>query len=224
MQLKTLLNRVHPLKSFVYNQATITESGGRPRPLRSSSSPGPTAGPFCSGCGRRGPATTAWRNEAVRVRAALGDRRLLPLPDAAGRLPPVRRDRRDGALGRRQEPTDDDLPLVPGDLGQAAELERGRRDLPHVLGQRLSGGGTCRRVGPGAPRPERVRPSGVDEIAWQHGPQVPDARLRHRRREPSGSWVAGSGRRGRACGSSGRWARSDRPAIKFVCSDMWKPT
>jgi transposase len=28
MQLKTLLNRVHPLKSFVYKQARLTETDG----------------------------------------------------------------------------------------------------------------------------------------------------------------------------------------------------
>ena len=29
---------------------------------------------------------------------------------------------------------DDDLPLVPGDVGQAAQLDRGRSDLPDILG------------------------------------------------------------------------------------------
>ena len=44
---------------------------------------------------------------------------------------------------------------APGNLGQTSELERSGFDLPHLLGQRLPERGTCRGMGPGAPRLER---------------------------------------------------------------------
>ena len=56
MQLKTLMNRVHPVKGFVYEKIQLVEDGGRPngcrvevrvRPRRRSKG-------ACSGCGRRG--------------------------------------------------------------------------------------------------------------------------------------------------------------------------
>src|SRR5512135_515777 len=71
---------------------------------------------------------------AVRVRAGLGGRGLPGLPDAARGLQPMWGDGRAGAGVRWQGPTNPDLPLVPFDLGQAAESERGRLDLPHVVG------------------------------------------------------------------------------------------
>ena len=45
---------------------------------------------------------------------------VLRLRDAAGGLPDLRRDRRARAMGRRQGAPDDQLPLVPGPVGEAA--------------------------------------------------------------------------------------------------------
>ena len=153
MRIQTILNRVEKFKSFVYGRpawrSTTTARAGRPDGPRKNSRV------FCSGCGRPGRRVRPLEGTAVRVRAVVGDLGLPGLPDAAGELQAVRGDRRDGAVVRRQESTDHDLPLVPGDLGQAAELERGRLDLPDVVGQRLPGGGARGRVGPGAPGPER---------------------------------------------------------------------
>jgi transposase len=53
MQLKTILNRVHHLKSFVYESVELAESDGKPEilvQLRARSN----SRPECSGCGRRG--------------------------------------------------------------------------------------------------------------------------------------------------------------------------
>jgi len=53
----------------------------------------------------------------VPVRAVLEHRRVLRLRNAEGRLPCVRRDCREGAVGRWEGTPDDKLPLVPGALG-----------------------------------------------------------------------------------------------------------
>jgi transposase len=54
MQLKTLLNRVHPLKSFVYKHARITESEGS-LGIEVVIEPRANSRPVCSGCGRKRP-------------------------------------------------------------------------------------------------------------------------------------------------------------------------
>lgn len=82
------------------------------------------------------PSTSA---AAIRVRAALGDRRLLSLPDASCELCHLWNQDRRGSLGRRQVPPDDELPLVPGTLGEAVVLEGSGLGLPHDLGERVSG-------------------------------------------------------------------------------------
>jgi transposase len=54
MQLKTLLNRVHPLKSFVYKQARLTETEGS-LGIEVVIEPRVNSRPVCSGCGRKRP-------------------------------------------------------------------------------------------------------------------------------------------------------------------------
>ena len=54
MQLKTLLNRVHPLKSFVYKRARITASDGS-LGIAVVIEPRHNSRPVCSGCGRKRP-------------------------------------------------------------------------------------------------------------------------------------------------------------------------
>jgi transposase len=54
MQLKTLLNRVQPLKSFVYKQARLTESDGS-LGIEVVIEPRANSRPICSGCGRKRP-------------------------------------------------------------------------------------------------------------------------------------------------------------------------
>ncbi len=147
---------------------------------------------FCSGCGRPGPAYDRLEERRFEFVPSVGDLGVPGLSDAAGELQAVRGDRRDGAVVRRQEPTDDDLPLVSGDLGQEAELERGRLDLPDVVGQRLSGGGARRRMGPGPSGPEQGDGLGRGRDRLGPRPHVFDAGLRHRRRDEA---TVGRGRR-----------------------------
>jgi transposase len=56
MQLKTLLNRVHPVKGFVYEKVQLVEDGGERNGCRLEASVRPRrrSKGTCSGCGRRG--------------------------------------------------------------------------------------------------------------------------------------------------------------------------
>lgn len=56
MQLKTLLNRVHPVKGFVYEKIQLMEDGSHPNGCRLKARVRPRRGSkgACSGCGRRG--------------------------------------------------------------------------------------------------------------------------------------------------------------------------
>src|SRR6185295_14195596 len=74
----------------------------------------------------------------IRVRTPVGGEGLLRLRLAPRRLPELRRPRRGGSLGGGQAPSNDDLLLVPGQMGQASELEGGCRSLSDQLVQRLS--------------------------------------------------------------------------------------
>jgi transposase len=54
MQLKTLLNRVHPLKSFVYSKARILDTD-QALSIEVVIEPRANSRPVCSGCGRKRP-------------------------------------------------------------------------------------------------------------------------------------------------------------------------
>jgi transposase len=55
MRIQTLFNRVEKFKSFVYGEARLEERGDGPA-LVVAMEPRRNRRPFCSGCGRRGPA------------------------------------------------------------------------------------------------------------------------------------------------------------------------
>lgn len=58
MQLKTLLNRIHPVKGFVYERDNWVEDPAAPNGVRIEAHLRPRRGSrgACSSCGRRGPA------------------------------------------------------------------------------------------------------------------------------------------------------------------------
>ena len=98
-------------------------------------------------------------------------------------------------------------------------------DLPDLLGERLSGRGTRRRVGSGPPRPERGDGPGDRRGRLATRAYLHDAGLRHQRGDEAAPWRwpnIGPRRACRACleGLSGRPACQ---GVRFVCSDMWKP-
>jgi transposase len=55
MQLKSILNHVEPLKSFVYKRVRIIEVAGAPTVIEVEIEPRANGRPICSGCGKRGP-------------------------------------------------------------------------------------------------------------------------------------------------------------------------
>ena len=138
MQLKTILNRIEPFKSFVYTRIKMIDDGDRPQ-IEVTIEPRANGRPICSGCGR---AATRLRSAtaatAVRLRAAVGHGRVVSLRDAAGELPNLRRQGGASSLGRRQVSSDDELPLVLGSLDPAAVLEGSGRRVSHDLGERVS--------------------------------------------------------------------------------------
>ena len=119
MRIQTILNRVEKFKSFVYGEARLEERDDGPA-LVVQMRPRKNSRPYLLRLRPPRPGVRPPGGTAVRVRAALGDRGLPGLPDAARGLQAVWGDRRDGAVVRRQEPTDDDLSLVswrPGPSG-----------------------------------------------------------------------------------------------------------
>ena len=133
MQLKTILNRVEPFKSFVYGKARWVEEDGRPT-IEVEVHARKNGRPICSGCGRPGPGydrlperrfefVPLWGIAVFFVYAM----RRVDCPRCG-----VTVERVPWAEGK--QPLDDQLPLVPGPLGQAAVVAGGGRDLPHQLG------------------------------------------------------------------------------------------
>jgi len=55
MHLKSILNRVHPLKSFVYKQARLVEASGAATEVEVAIEPRANGRPICSGCGKKRP-------------------------------------------------------------------------------------------------------------------------------------------------------------------------
>jgi len=55
MHLKSILNHVHPLKSFVYKRARLVKAAGRPAKIEVEIEPRANGRPICSGCGEKRP-------------------------------------------------------------------------------------------------------------------------------------------------------------------------
>ena len=117
----------------------MIDDGDRPRRSKSRSSREPTGGRSARAADRSRPGYDRLpqprRFEYVPLWGIAG---VVSLRDAAGELPDLRRQGGASSLGRRQVPFDDELPLVPGPLGQAAVVEGSGRRVSHDLGQRVS--------------------------------------------------------------------------------------
>ena len=124
MQLKTILNRVEPFKSFVYGKARWVEGTGRPT-LEVEVHARKNGRAICSGCGRPGPGydrlperrfefVPLW---GIAVYFVYAMRRVdcRSCGVTVERVP----------WAARKKPLDDQLPLVPGPLGQAFVLGGG---------------------------------------------------------------------------------------------------
>jgi transposase len=128
----------------------------------------------------------------------------------------------DGAVVRWQEPFDHNLPLVPGDLGRAPELDRGGVDLS------TSWDSVCQAVeyavewGLAHRDLSAVTAVGVDEVAWHRG-HVYLTLLYDISGEVTRLLAVAEERTEaslRACFEE--LGESVCDGVKFVCSDMWK--
>ncbi len=82
----------------------------------------------------------------IRLRADLGDRRRVHLHHAAGELPDVRRARGVRAVVGREVVGDAYVHDLPGEVGEASELERSRVALRHQLAEGVRRGPLRRRI------------------------------------------------------------------------------
>ena len=121
MQLKSILNRVERYKSFVYGKAQWVENAARPT-IEVPIEPRANSRPICSGCGRAGPGydrlpprrfefVPLWQIAVFFVYAM----RRVDCPRCGVTVEQV-----PWAEGKCT--TDDNLPLVPGPLGETPVL------------------------------------------------------------------------------------------------------
>lgn len=127
-----------------------------------------------------------------------------------------------GALGRRQMPSDRDLCLVLGEMGQAYELERSRGGFSDDLGACVSIGANGRPQGFGASGSFWDH-GGVDEIQWQHGHKYLTVVYQINEGCKRLLW-SGKGRTEETLKVFFSFFGEERSAaLQFICSDMWKP-
>lgn len=112
MQIKTILNRIQKHPGFVYGTVQLEEQIGGVA-LTVDIAPHRRNRPRCASYGQAGAVLGPAGAAPVRIRADVGAARLLPLRDAARRLPALWRHRRAGALGRGQAPAHHHLHVVP---------------------------------------------------------------------------------------------------------------
>ena len=180
MQLKTILNRVQKIKSFVYGAVRWVEGAASPTlEVELASSGQWPAGVF--GLWAERPGVRQVAGPALRVRPVLGDEGVLGLCTATGGVYALRGTGGGDALGGGQTPGDPDLRLVSGELGEASFLEGGGRGLPKQLGRGVRCGRDGGRLWSGAP--------GFvgDPVSWHRrdrlgpGPSILDRGLSDRR-------------------------------------------
>ena len=159
MQLKTILNRVEPFKSFVYGKVQWVEGTARPT-LEVEVHARKNGRAICSGCGRPGPGYDRLPERRFEFVPLWGIAVYFVYALRRVDCPKLRGDGGASALGQRKMPPDDQLPLVPGPLGEAVVLGRGGPHLPHQLEERIRVGKTRGFLGLPASGPRAAsRPS-----------------------------------------------------------------
>ena len=152
MQLKTILNRVEPFKSFVYGKVQWVE--GTPRPtLEVTLHARKNGRAICSGCGRPGPGYDRLPERRFEFVPLWGIAVyfVYALRRVDCRSCGVTVERVPWARGKCHLTTQ--LPLVPGPLGEAVVLGRGGPYLPHQLEERIRVGKTRSFLGLPASEP-----------------------------------------------------------------------
>jgi len=149
VQLKTILNSVEKHKSFVYQEARWTNSKTK-TDIEILIEPRANGRAICSGCGKQAPGydrlarrrfefVPLWQITVYFVYAM----RRVDCPQCGVTVEEV-------PWCDGKNPPDDDLPLVPGWLGEATFMEGCGRCVRHELAERVSFGKTCGFVGVGA--------------------------------------------------------------------------
>ena len=124
MHLKSILNHVEPLKSFVYKRERLVITAVGATEIEVDIEPRANTRPICSGCGEKRPGYDRLPTRRFEFVPLWNIAVFFVYGWAAGEVPNVRRDRRAGAMGRRQRAAHDQLSLVPGPVGQAALVAR----------------------------------------------------------------------------------------------------
>jgi hypothetical protein len=154
VQLKTILNRVQKLKSFVYGEMRWEKINGE-TVLYVEIYPRLNSRPICSGCGRAGPGY-----DRLEVRPF----EFVPLWGIAVFFMYMMRRVDCGrcgvkvescSMGGRKADVDSRVHAVFSRLGEAAFLEGGRSGLRDVMGESLSVRGMDRGLGTGPSRTVR---------------------------------------------------------------------
>ena len=140
MQVKTILNRLHKFKSFVYKSVIWTGPTTAPQ-LEVEVVERANGKPICSECRFPRPGVRPVAKATFRVRTVVGHQSIFGLWAAPRQLSRLWRLCGVHALGFGQTPTDKGLWMVPGLVGKATFLERNSRSIQHLVGVRFSLGG-----------------------------------------------------------------------------------
>ena len=221
MQLKTILNRVEPFKSFVYGKATWVEGKRRPT-LEVEVIARKNGRAICSGCGRRRPGYDRLPQRRFEFVPLWGIAVYFVYAMRRVNCPELRGDGGASALGQRKVPFDDQLPLVPGPLGEAFVLAGGGVDLPHHLAKRVRVGKTRGFLGLFHQDLDHIEAIGVDEIQWQRGHHYLTVVYQIEEGMKRLLWVAEERTEQSLRGFFQYLSEAERQSIRFVCSDMWQ--
>ena len=229
MQVKTILNRIQKQRGFVYGAVHLEEqiSG---LALTIAIAPHGRNRPRCSGCGRRGGVYDRLAPRRFEFVPLWGIPVFLIYSMRRVSCPTLRRSGRVGPLGRRQveSKTTNQLRVVPGDLGQAFELDRDEAQVFRTSwGDQVFRSVETRR-GLGSPshaelfrhskRSGSTKSSGNSEqtyltLVYQIDVSCAAADLGRRETDrEDADRVFSTG-----------WVTIESPGLRFVCSDMWKP-
>ncbi len=136
MQLKTILNRVHKFKSFVYKSVRWVGNEAAPE-LEVEVAERANGKPVCSGCCHHRPGYDRLAKRRFEFVPLWGIKVFLVYALRRVECPScgIRVEQMPWAMGKR--PLTKSLWLVSGELGQAALLEGDGGSLPNRLGKRI---------------------------------------------------------------------------------------
>lgn len=148
MHLKSILNHVHPLKSFVYKRARLVKAAGRPAKIEVEIEPRANGRPICSGCGEKRPGYDRLTVRRFQFVPLWGMPVFLVYAMRRVKCPPcgVTVEQVPWATGKCRLTTSFRW-FLAGWLGQAALVAGDGRCVPDNVGGRVSLGKTCGGMG-----------------------------------------------------------------------------